>query len=297
MNFMKTILICMILCLWQATSLSSMAQKPVKVHGKATLVVSDNDDITPMEAKRECIKRAKNEAIKEAFGEVISSNTEMVDATDANGNELNSFVQNTSMSARAEWVEDIKEPAVTLDVQDGRIVYTAEVWGWAREIPLARIDFTWKVLCGGKDDCHESNKFANRQRIFVKFRTPVDGYVALYLLDSTKKEASCLLPYKSNRRGQHRVQAGRDYVFFDSECDPMAICYRLTTDEPVEMDQIVLMFSPNPFTKCNEITGDRKHPNSLSIEDFENWLRKQRDRDRDLVVDRTKWLTITGNKG
>lgn len=294
---MKRILVCMMLCWCQSILFPGYAQKPVKVHGKATLIVSDNDNITPMEAKKECIKRAKNEAIKEAFGELITSSTEILDAIDKDGNDLSSFVQETSMSARADWIEDTKEPVVKLDVQEGRIIYTAEVWGRAREIPASQIDFTWKVLCGGKDDFCESRNFTNRQRIFIKFRTPVAGYVAVYLLDSSKREASCLLPYKQNQRGQHKVQAGRDYIFFDSECDPNAINYRLTTSEQVELNEIVLIFSPNPFTKCNEITGDRKHPNSLSMDDFETWLKKQRVRDTDLVVDRNKWVKITNGKG
>lgn len=293
---MKRILICMMLCLVQATTFTLQAQKPVKVHGKATLVVSEHDDITPMEAKRECIKRAKNEAIKDAFGELIVSNTEILDATDSKGNDLSSFVQETSMSARAEWIEDTKEPVVRLDVREGRIIYTAEVWGRAREIPVSQIDFSWKVLCGGKKDCNEGLNFANKQRIFIKFRTPVAGYVAIYLLDSTKEEASCLLPYKNNPRGQHKVQAGKEYIFFDSETDTKAINYRLTTNEPIEMDQVVLIFSPNPFTKCNEITGDRKHPNTLSIADFENWLKRQRIRDTELVIDRNKWIKIINDK-
>lgn len=293
---MKRILICMTLCLLQALLFPAQAQKPVKVHGKATLVVSDNDNITPMEAKKECIKRAKNEAIKEAFGELIVSNTEILDAIDIKGNDLSSFVQETTMSARAEWVEDTKQPFVKLDIQEGSIVYTAEVWGKAREIPPSQIDFDWKVLCGNKNDDNEYKNFANKQRIFIKFKSPVAGYVAIYLLDSSREEASCLLPYKNNQRGQHKVQAGREYIFFDSESDPRAINYRLTTGEPVEMDQIVLIFSPNAFTKCNEITGDRKHPNTLSIADFEAWLKRQRLRDTELVIDRNKWIKIINEK-
>lgn len=293
---MNKFVICLIICLCQALPLSVLAQKPVKVHGTATLVVSENDNLTPMEAKRECINRARYEAIKEAFGEVISSNTEMIDAVDKDGKDLNSFIQETNMSARAEWIEDLKEPSVKLDVQEGRIIYSAEVWGKAREIPTSQIDFNWKVICGDKNDDEENLKFCNKQRIYIKFRTPVEGYVAIYLLDSTNKEASCLLPYKNNPRGQHKVQAGKDYIFFDNECDPRAVNYRLTTNEPVEMDQIVFIFSPNPFTKCNEITGDRKHPNSLSIEDFEIWLKKLKHRDTEVVVDRNKWLKISNTK-
>ena len=61
------------------------------------------------------------------------------------------------------------------------------------------------------------------------------------------------------------------------------------------MNQVVLIFSPNPFTKCNEITGDHRHPNSLSIEDFEAWLKRLRLRDRDMVIDRSKWVKIVGS--
>lgn len=288
---------CILLCLWQTVSFKTLAQKPVKVHGKATLVVSEDDNLTPIEAKRECIARARYEAIKEAFGEKVITNTEILDFIGEDGHDLNSFVQETSMSARAEWIEDTKKPVVKFESREGGIVgiFTAEVWGMARAIPVSQIDFSWNVLCGGKDGRYESLKFLNRQRIFIKFKTPVSGYLAIYLLDSTKKEASCLLPYKNNQMGQHKVQAGREYVFFDSEVDPMAKNYRLTTDEPIEMDQVVLIFSPNPFTKCNEITGDRRHPNSLSIEDFEVWLKKQRLRDTDIVVDRNKWIKIINN--
>ncbi len=293
---MKRIFICTLLCLCQAISFTAMAQKPEKVHGKATLVVTESDNLTPIEARRECIARARYEAIKEAFGENIEGHTDILDM-DVDGHNLSSFVQETNMSARAEWIEDTKTPVVKFTPKEGCIgVFTAEVWGKAREIPLSQIDFFWKVLTEGRDGRYESLRFHNKQRIYVKFKTPVDGYVAIYLLDSTKEEASCLLPYRNNRRGLHKVKAGMEYVFFDSDCDPMAVNYRLTTNAPVELDQVVLIFSPNPFTKCNEITGDRLHPNSLSIEDFEVWLKKLRNMDMDLVVDRNKWVKIINDK-
>lgn len=265
--------------------------KPRKVHGKATLILSENDNMTLIEAKRECVKRARYEAIKEAFGESLSSTTNIVEGT-VNGTDISNFVEETTMSAKAEWVEDTKEPVVKYDSDGERIVFTAEVWGMARPITSAAIELDWKVLCGGTADSDESDEFRHKERIYIKFRAPVSGFLAIYLLDSTNKEASCLLPYKHNLTGRHEVMGGKDYIFFDKETDPRAIPYCLTTSMPLEMDQVVLIFSPNKFTKCNEITGDRRHPNSLSIDDFEAWLKRLKQQDDDMVVDRNKWIKI-----
>lgn len=270
------------------------AQKPVKVHGTARLTISENDNITPKEARQECISRARIDAIRAEFGEVISFSSNILDFQ-VNGEEMTRFVEETDLSAQAEWVEDTREPKVNMEVQENYIIYTAEVWGLAREITQPHIDFSWKILRGEKESKDEQLVFNNKQRIFIQFRSPVSGYMAVYLLDSTHKEASCLLPYKHNPRGQHYVQAGKDYLLFDRDSDPQAIPYNLVTKQPVEMNQVVLIFSPNPFTKCNEITGDRRHPNSLSIEDFENWLKRLRLRDRDMVIDRSKWVKIIGS--
>lgn len=72
--------------------------KPRKVHGKATLILSENDNMTLIEAKRECVKRARYEAIKEAFGESLSSTTNIVEGT-VNGTDISNFVEETTMSA------------------------------------------------------------------------------------------------------------------------------------------------------------------------------------------------------
>lgn len=288
------------ICLWLglllASSAECRAQKAVEVHGVASLEVSVDDNITMAEARHESIRRAHYEAIKEKFGELVTSNTVVVDGN-IGGEEISKFVEETSLSAQAEWLGDTRDPSVELSVRDGHIVFTAEVWGKAREIPRSSVDFKWQVLGEGKEDLCGKLKFGNRQRFYIKFRTPVSGYVAVYLLDSSKKEANCLLPYRTNPCGQHSVKAGRDYVFFDKESDPAAINYRLTTDKPIELNQVVFIFSPNPFTKCNEVTGDRRHPNSLDIEDFEQWLRRLRVRDKDLVVDRSQWIQIMGGEG
>ena len=115
----------------------------------------------------------------------------------------------------------------------------------------------------------------------------------IYVLDSSNKKASCWLPYRNNTLGRFEVLAGQEYILFDRTFDVNATPYRMVTDKPLELNNVVLIFSPNPFTKCNDDAGDFRHANSLDIEDFEKWLSKARKRDKDMVVDRSQWLAIT----
>jgi hypothetical protein len=104
-------------------------------------------------------------------------------------------------------------------------------------------------------------------------------------------ETSCLLPYKNERSGRCAINGGREYTFFDKLSDPRATHYRLSTQREQEDNELVIIYSPNPFTKCNDITGDARHPNSLSTHDFQKWLLKCQRADRDMVVDK-KWVKI-----
>jgi len=286
-------LLCLLTLL--ATGMSVRAQKPKKVHGKATFVMSVNDNITPAEAKRECIKQAQLNAIRETFGEIVDGNTNMIEG-DFCGKEISSFVEEVNISSKAEWLENTKEPVVKIEQKDGKFVFSAEVWGKAREIAKSKIDLKWEIMTGKQGNLYKTDRFLNKQRIYVKFRSPVDGYLAIYLLDSSKREANCLLPYKTNRTGRYAVKGGCDYILFDRERDSKAFFYNMTTQAPVEVDNVVLLFSPKPFTKCNEITGDRRHPNSLSMDDFNTWVRNLQNADSEMVVDRSKSVTIINEK-
>lgn len=273
-----------------------LAQKVKKVHGKATITFSLLDSqMSGPEAKRECIKQAQLNAIREAFGELISANTNMIDASIC-GQDVSDFYEEVNLSSKAEWIEDTKVPSIKTSAEDDIVTITAEVWGKAREISMSSIDIDWKIMTGNQGNFFETDKFNHKQRIIVKFKAPVDGFLAVYLLDSTQKEASCLLPYKNNPKGKHEVKGGKEYILFDKESDPKAFNYNLTTRAPIEVDNVVLIFSPNSFTKCNEITGDRRHPNSLSMDDFNLWLRKLQLRDTEMVVDRSKIVTIFNDK-
>ncbi len=267
-----------------------MGQKTVEVHGSYVYQVNDDANITLREAKLKCIELAKAEAIKKEFGEMITS--EAIDTNiETNGESLSSFFwENTVALARGDWLGDLQKPKVDIVYNEGKLVFRAEVWGMAREIIQSKTELKWNIMKDGSEKKVETASFDSGEKIYVSFRSPADGYVAIYLITG-EDQTACLLPYKKNVAGRFPVKGDTDYVFFDKALSPIAQQYALSTNSIKEQNQIVIMFSPNPFTKCNDITGDKTHPNSLSTHDFQKWLLKIQRSDRDLVVNK-KWVTI-----
>lgn len=260
------------------------AQREAKVTGKFTLEVGDNDNITLRDAKHKCVENAKIEAVKAEFGEMVTSDIIETNVQDDGQQTSSFFMESTQSSAKGDWLGDTKEPEIAVEYQDGKLLFTAEVWGVAREIIQSKIDLKCNIMRDGNGKKVRTDAFASGERIYLDFRAPSSGYVAIYLLDGND-EASCLLPYPRAQVGRFEVIGGRDYLFFDKESDPQAVYYKMTTKREVEDNNIVVIFSPNPFTKCNDITGDARHPNSLSQRDFRKWLLKCQRADHEMVVE------------
>ena len=267
-----------------------LAQKTSAIHGKYTYEVGDNDNITLREAKQKCIELAKAEAIKAEFGELVTS--DVIDSNvETNGEATSSFFwENTVARAKGNWLGDTRTPEIQIEYVDGKLVFTAEVWGTAREIVQAQIDLEWKIMRDGNNGKEEATQLNSGERFYVSFRSPADGYIAVYLIENDDN-TSCLLPYRKNTTGRHQIKSGRDYTFFDKETDPNATAYNLTTQTQSEDNQLVIIYSPNPFTKCNDVSKNTKRPNALTTHDFQKWLLKCQRADKDMVVNK-KWIRI-----
>ncbi len=269
------------------------AQRVEKVSGEYTYVITENDDITLREAKRKCLELAKASAIREIFGELITS--DVIDSNvETNGESTSSyFWENTVAMAKGEWLGDTEKPELDISYNNGQLVFTAKVEGIAREIIQSKVDLKWEIMKDRNDKKVVTQSFDSGERVYISFRSPSNGFVAVYLIVGDD-ETSCLLPYPKDADGRFSVKGGRNYLFFDKEKDPEAYQYRLKTKHRQEDNQFVIIYSPNPFTKCNDITNDKKHPNSLSTHDFQKWLLKCQREDPDMVVNK-KWVKILHN--
>lgn len=277
-----------------AFTLVTQAQREEEVSGSYTYVLSENDGITLKEAKHMCIELAKAAAIKEKFGELITS--DVIDSNvETNGESSTSYYwENTVAMAKGDWLGDTEKPQLDIKYEDDKLIFTAEVKGRAREIIQSKIDLKWEIMKDGLTMRKKTSIFESGERIFVNFRSPADGYVAIYLIlgdDVTQ----CLLPYPKDTDGRFEVKAGREYMFFDKEEDLTAVPWKLSTKRRLENNQLVIIYSPNPFTKCNDKSVDKMHPNTLNTHDLQRWLLKCQREDRDMVVNK-KWVKIYQKK-
>ena len=261
-----------------ALSLSLCAQNVRRVSGEFTYYAEGNE--TPNQAKIKALEGAKLKALATEFGTLMSQDT-YSEETANNGEESSYFSQMTSSEVKGEWIEDLSEPEYAIDFVQDMLVVKCKVSGKAREISNESIDFEAIVLKNGTEKRYKDVSFKQDDNLFLHFRSPSDGYVAVYYVDETLT-AFCLLPYMSNNTGQQKVKRGEEYVFFSSDrskTEGVVDELRITCDKDIENDRVYVIFSPNPFTKANDEQVSDYLPRQLSYEDFSKWLSKNRRRD------------------
>ena len=251
-----------IICILFLLPLILHAQRVKQVCGEYTYYAEGNE--SPNQAKIKAWEGAKLEALAREFGTIVSQSTTQSE-TLANGEENTYFSQLSSTEVKGEWLEDVGEPEYEVDFVDDMLVVKCRACGKARELSNEAVDFEALVLR----------------------RSPVDGYVAAYLVDETPV-AYCLLPYIDDADGQQPVEHGREYIFFSEakaeEESGKVDEYTLTCGSDIERNRLYVIFSPEPFTKALDSQISDALPRQLSYEDFGKWLGTCRKRDKKMGV-------------
>lgn len=270
------------------------AQNIVDVCGEYTYYPSE--DVSLAHAKQIAIERARIEGLIKAFNQTVyQSNTSII--SNRNGESSSDFYSFGGSDARGEWIEDTKDPILNVYYEQEMLVVNTKVCGKAREIKSAGVTIISKVLRNGLTPKYESREFNSGDDMYLYFRSPVSGYVLVYLLDRSNKTVYCLLPYRNSEKGNVQVEGDKDYVFFHrdkrnegwEEIDE----YTLEATDPVEWNDIYVLFSTHPFVKASSTASDDTHiPKELPFKDFEDWLIKCMAKDHDMVVDTHRSIKI-----
>lgn len=277
----------------------SYAQKEeaVPVHGKYEYRITMDGEISPKDAKAICLEQARLAAIAEKFGTTISSTVTQNNETHNNRFTTN-FKEYTSQTVKGRWIKDTKEPVFSDDHKDGIWTIRCEVWGLARSVNGSKQDMHWNILAGTPDINNVSDTFNNNQHLFIDFKTSQNGYVAVYLIEEKVKKVSRLLPYERDLDGRFDVKSGIPYILFDRDADQKRYpgLIKLFTKDAVEYNTVVLLFSPNPISKCYmEKGGKKEEPESIDQSYFEQWLMTCQNEDDELIVEK-KRIKICNNK-
>ncbi len=260
------------------------AQKVQKVCGTYTYYAEGNE--SPNEARRKALEYAKLKAMADVFGTAISQ-SHVMKMSSENGKESNYYSSLTSTEVEGEWIEDVGEPEYKIEYVQNVLRVSCSVCGRARKISNESVDISAVILKNGTEAKYADVNFREGDDMYLSFRSPADGYVAVYLIDETPN-AFCLLPYIGNSLGQQPVKHNEEYVFFAPGKSPVGSGevdeFTMTCSKDIEQNQIYVIFSPKPFTKALDRQLSSTLPRQLSFEEFSHWLSSSRKRDPKMGV-------------
>lgn len=255
--------------------------------------MSDNRNESIDEAELTAKQRAKVVALENKYGIDVSSINTTTMITETVGESAKTHSQFYSMGGtevRGEWIETLQEkvlegPAVV----DGFFYVKVYVKGKARPKNASKIDVKTLVLRNGTDNLNQSSNFNDGDQLFVKFQSPVNGHLCIYLVGEDDM-AYCLLPDGYNTSGNQVVMANTEYMFFSqNHFNETVQEYVLTSEKSRENNVLYIVFSPNKLSKAldndsaENFRGEQM-PRSLTHKDFLKWLASNQIHDEDIVV-------------
>ena len=268
---------------------SLCAQQKKTVCGETRYVVPETQSLS--EAKRTAIERARLQALADEFGTVVTqTNTTAMHTTNGQTNStFNSFSGN---DVRGVWEEDTKEPEIKVLYENEVMVIHAKVCGKARELKSNQVELKIETLSYGP---HHGNRhptrpgevttqFRNNDFFGVHFKSPVNGYVALFIRDDNNDIVYTQLPYENSNGSARAVKSNQDYTFLNNQDPeyPDVPAVILTTDRKIENNTLIMVFSKKPFDLSLSEQG--KYFQETDLTKFLKWLHNLRKHDETVQV-------------
>lgn len=268
-----------------ASAISIHADNVKKVKGEYTFYGDSNHSLE--ECRRRALEGARIEALKAEYGTTVSNDTYSHDTTEGDSY----FSSLSATEVRGEWIADDGAPEYEVSIDnDGHYIVKCRVAGRARAIGNEAVDFEAVTLRGGNNINARATSFESGDDMRLFFRAPVDGTVAVFLVDD-RRTVWNLLPYTGDGAGEMRTRHGKDYVFFSAErpdgVSESSIVDELvmTTDREAERNELYVVFSPKTFSLPDMKSSDGV-PSSLPLDSFNRWLADSRRRDAKMGVKR-----------
>lgn len=258
------------IALYLCVALNVFSQSVKKV--ETSYIYRATESVSIEQAKRIALERAQLEVIANTFGTKISQyNSTRV--FNRNGESNVDFFNVSSSDIQGEWIETIGVPQFDISYEQGMLIVKCSVRGVIREITTNVVDISAKILRNGQERRFESAEFKSGDDMFLLFSSPIDGYLAVYLIDD-ENSAFCLLPYRNQTEGIYKVRANKEYLFFSESVVPIdersvVDEYVMTCERSYETNQIYVIFSPNPFVKANDKDNGNALPRKLDVKSFQ----------------------------
>ncbi|AMS25755.1 hypothetical protein AEM51_00750 [Bacteroidetes bacterium UKL13-3] len=277
-------------CLW--------AQKAREVRETGFYKMRIEKSISEAEAERICIERAKIDAIEKAFGQTVfqGNSTFVQNKNTGEKTETQNIFNSVSESlVNGEWLEDVKKPVIEKEITKEYTWISATVDGLIREIRSLPVTFKAYPMSCPNPSCGQLT-FRDGQDLYMYFKAPQKGYVAIFADVPTEGKTYRLLPYKYSSSMSYSVEADKEYVFFynrpgssssSEKVDDVTLF--LSNKNTPEVTKIFVLYSSlgefgKPLlsadrnkTETNKLAErNLETPLFLESEDFQRWLQSTR---------------------
>lgn len=275
--------------------LVSYSQKTVKV--SATYTYRAPETMSVEEAKRTALESAKIQAIADEFGTKITQANTSVIITENEQSQSN-FYFNALSEVKGEWVEIIGEPKFEISFEERCVVVTCEIIGIVKELTGAEVEYEILTLKNAPNLNYATTEFDDGDDLYLYFKSPVAGYLSIFLINENEKEAYCLLPYKKSKAGSFYIESDKEYYLFTKEKEVtdknIVDEYTLSTSSNKEFNDLLIVFSPKEYNKSNlKIDKNLTVPRFTTTSKFNDWLSKLKLKNNDIT---TSKITLTISK-
>jgi len=242
-------------------------------------------------AEQHAFEYAKRKAIEDRFP-ILAMSAKALSTTEQTQNGSSTvderFYSSYETIARGEWIGQPKEQVLESYHNGEHWVVKVYVEGLMREKKAKPIDLKYAFI---RNTGERENRaiFIDGDELLLRFASPVDGALCLYLVDAEKNPtAYCLLPSETEKKGYQSVKANTEYTFMQAK-DNNGIYVTLNTTREREFNTLYLLFSPNSFAKALDRKGAKNAdgdliPRNLSNAELQEWLVKAQTADEQMVV-------------
>ncbi len=176
--------------------------------------------LSQIETEEKAIEQAKINAIKDVFGEYVEQESKM--GIEAGKVDFHSYGQT---KVKGEWVQTIGEPEFSYDWRKNEkgkpeTWITCKIKGKIRKA-IPKADVQVKMLSCPLKNC-STDEFEDEQNMFLYVKSPVDGYLSVFLDDGTTVYR--LLPYR--RMGTQesvKIEGDKTYILFSREIENFGV--------------------------------------------------------------------------
>ena len=271
---------------------SLQAQETIKTTGSAQIELLRTESRNNIEIQVK--ELATIDALERAFGKVIvQGNATFIENIQTGAkvetNSVFNTIANTSVGGKVEKelscnFSEVKGYKIVEGQKEEITEIKCEITLLASKLTTPPAEFDVFTASCTNPGCR-SDFFKNNGDFYVFFRSPISGYLCIFLDDGS--EAFRLLPYRGMRdafESAAPVKADQQYVLFSKELNKLPLQndlvdeYKLTTTKPQELNRIFVIFCEEPIRKpsLTNTSMEQLLPFSMPSEEFQKWIQKNR---------------------